>query len=73
MGVRITNKNQIGLFFFFRFQVASRKLHQSQNEIYQNTIRLQIKDTFATVWIDKMKQEIQLGIYFTDSFQINPK
>lgn len=58
IGIVVTNKHQIGSFFFFRFQVASRHLHEREHQIYVNSFRLQKKRSFATIWMDKTKQEI---------------
>jgi hypothetical protein len=62
IGLRISNKNQIGSFFFFRFQVASRKFHERKNEIFLNTFGLKKESNFATIWMNEKKEEIQIVI-----------
>ena len=62
MGLLISNKHPIGSYFFYRFQVASRDLHERKNEIFMNTFRLQKDSNIATIWMDEKKDSIQIVI-----------
>lgn len=67
----MNESSYLGTFFFFRVQVASRHLHQIQNEFFANAIRLQKEETFATVWMDKKNKEIQVVVQGSNDIFLN--
>lgn len=55
----------IGSYFFTRFQVASRDLHESDKELYANVFRMKSGPNLATIWFTSMQNEIQIVVQGT--------
>lgn len=64
LGLKITNKRNslIGSYFFARFQVASKELHEPDKPIFANVFRLQRHNNLATVWFTTAQDEIDIVI-----------
>lgn len=68
MGIKAVNinsdssKSTIGSYFFARFQVATRKIHEPQRPLYANVFRLQREAEVATVWLNDAQDEIHIVI-----------
>lgn len=64
LGIKITNKriSLIGSYFFARFQVASKDLHELDKPIFANVFRLQRQNNLATVWFSTSQDEIDIVV-----------
>lgn len=64
LGIKIVNTriSFIGSYFFARFQVASRELHEPDKPIFANVFRLKKQANLATIWFSRGQEEIDVVI-----------
>lgn len=59
---RITSAKWIGEFYFTRFQVRTRDLHERGQFLYVNAFRLQKDSNIATIWFNSSQNVIEVVI-----------